>query len=290
MSGGTQHLGGRERQRQGQTKSRAVAATGLMASVAAGGIGVAAAQGATASGKIYACYSKATHVLSYAGRASCKKGSTLVSWNKSGPSGPRGSTGPQGAQGPQGATGAQGAAGAQGAPGAQGPQGAQGAQGATGAGPGFEHFNTSHSGTPIAGSGTVVASFAPSGYFIVNANAVVAGVGNYSCSVRDFSTRSSSVFSNTPRAKNYQAGTGRTTEVEETGGILNDPGSVIQEVCYQAASTDVLRNATITAVRVTSVSRLAGKLATKAGPQNRFRSASKQSGSTGLTGKDFGTR
>jgi Collagen triple helix repeat (20 copies) len=263
-----------------------------MASVAAGGIGAAAAQGATASGKIYACYSKTTHVLSYSGRASCKKGSTLVSWNKSGPAGPRGSTGPQGAQGPQGAAGAQGAVGAQGAAGAQGaqgPQGAQGAQGATGAGPGFEHFNTSHSGAPIAASGTVVASFAPSGRFIVNANAVVGGVGNYSCSVRDMSSHGSS-FSNTPRARNYQAGTGRTTEVEETGAILNFPGSVIQEVCYQAASTDALRNATITAVQVTSITKLAGKQATKATPQNRFGSASKQSGSTGLTGKDFGTR
>jgi hypothetical protein len=99
-----------------------------------------------------------------------------------------------------------------------------------------------------------------------------------------------SSFSNTPRAKNYQAGTGRTTEVAETGGILNDPGSVIQEVCYQHASTDILENATITAVQVTSLTRLAGKQATKATPQNRFGNASKQSGSTSGTGRDFGTR
>lgn len=87
---------------------------------------------------------------------------------------------------------------------------------------------------------------------------------------------------------------GRTTEVQETGEILNFPGSTIQEVCYKTASTaadtDILKNAAITAVQVTSITKLDGKLATTAGPQNRFGKAPKQSGSTGGMGRDFGTR
>jgi hypothetical protein len=53
--------------------------------------------------------------------ASCSKGQAAVTWNQTGPQGPKGDTGATGPQGPRGDTGA------------TGPQGAQGPKGDTGA-------------------------------------------------------------------------------------------------------------------------------------------------------------
>jgi hypothetical protein len=73
-----------------------------------------------ASGVIHACYStqsiRGQHSVTLAD-GTCPTGTTLITWNQTGPPGPAGATGPAGPQGPQGATGAQGAQGIQGAPG-----------------------------------------------------------------------------------------------------------------------------------------------------------------------------
>jgi hypothetical protein len=61
------------------------------------------------SGKIYACYSKSTHVMHYSKKAHCSSGK-LLSWNKMGPQGAQGAKGHQGPQGPQGAQGPAGVA------------------------------------------------------------------------------------------------------------------------------------------------------------------------------------
>jgi hypothetical protein len=60
--------------------------------------GLAAAPAQAHSGKIYACYSKSTHVMKYSKKAHCSSGKSL-SWNKMGPQGAQGA---RGAQGPAG--------------------------------------------------------------------------------------------------------------------------------------------------------------------------------------------
>jgi Collagen triple helix repeat (20 copies) len=92
------------------------------------------------SGVIHGCWTNAalngTHVfvLQDAG-TTCPKGTTAISWNQQGPTGPTGPAGPVGLAGPigppgpKGDTGAPGPAGAVGSVGAQGPAGLQGVQG-----------------------------------------------------------------------------------------------------------------------------------------------------------------
>jgi hypothetical protein len=118
------------------------ARTGLLA---IGGAIVLAVGGGTAyaaiaggpvdsSGVVHGCYTNralnGSHVfvLQDAG-TTCPKGTTAISWNQAGATGPAGPAGPIG---PAGATGATGLTGATGAAGPQGPTGLTGATGAAG--------------------------------------------------------------------------------------------------------------------------------------------------------------
>jgi hypothetical protein len=129
----------------------AFVATGLLATAVASVGGPSAGSSgvsASATARIYACYSDKTSELTYLDEAkstTCPTGETRISWSAQGPQGANGAegrTGAQGAQGATGTTGARGRPGSQGAPGAQGnrggqgtagPQGAAGAQGPQGA-------------------------------------------------------------------------------------------------------------------------------------------------------------
>lgn len=95
---------------------------------------------------ITACYSphaaKLWPLMLLTSGTECPKGLSPLSWNATGPTGPRGATGPAGPRGatgptgpvgPTGATGATGATGLMGATGPTGPIGATGPTGATGA-------------------------------------------------------------------------------------------------------------------------------------------------------------
>jgi hypothetical protein len=91
----------RDRGSAARAKQHALAATGLIATAAAGGLAaVSAAEAQAASGAVHACYSKSTHVLKFSKKASCPKGSKLVTWNKQGPQGAPGAPGAQGPAGP----------------------------------------------------------------------------------------------------------------------------------------------------------------------------------------------
>jgi hypothetical protein len=128
----------------------------------------------------------------------------------------------------------------------------------------------------LAAGGTVVATLAAPavGEFIADANAVVGGTGNYSCSLIDVSSSGRSA-SATPRARNYQINAARTTEVTETGGFNNLPGSTIEEICYNAAAskTETLVNAAMAAVQVTSIHTASPRGQSKSGLTNKFRNA-----------------
>jgi hypothetical protein len=252
-------------------KHRALAATGLMASVATGGLAVGAvtaaeAQGATSGGKIFACYSKSTGALAYSKTHSCKSGHKLISWNKVGPQGARGAQGAQGApgsgagpQGPQGATGAQGP---QGATGAQGPQGATGAQGATGPNgivAGYYHYTAL--GTPATlgtTSPTVVAQVDPGvpGHYDVNGVVTVLNSGGATeCWLREASF-SGVHSSNAPTFETVQ---NAYLPVANTGMMFGSFSGSIQEVCKNYAThsgapvgTNYYDGADLTAVNVST--------------------------------------
>src|SRR5262249_6236896 len=69
---------------------RALATTGVAASIAASAFGVGTAQAATIS----ACYNNtAPHTLQYLPSGSCPAQTTKVSWNQTGPQGPQGAKG-----------------------------------------------------------------------------------------------------------------------------------------------------------------------------------------------------
>jgi collagen triple helix repeat protein len=88
----------------------------------------------SSSGPLYACVTKTFHTLNLTGRsATCPRGESKVSWNRTGPRGRPGAAGAKGKTGPKGPAGATGATGKGGPAGATGPAGAVGAQGQPGA-------------------------------------------------------------------------------------------------------------------------------------------------------------
>ncbi len=104
-----------------------LAALGVVAGGTAAGATIAAGP-VDGSGVIHGCSStqalSGSHlfVLQDVG-TTCPKGTTAISWNQAGPTGPTGATGPAGIQGPTGLTGAQGPSGLPGAAGAAGAPG-----------------------------------------------------------------------------------------------------------------------------------------------------------------------
>lgn len=106
------------------------------AALAVGAAGYAAIP--DSAGVIHGCYQKNVgnlRVIDPTSGDRCRRPEIAVSWNHTGPRGPRGATGdtgPQGPKGDKGDTGAQGPQGAKGDTGAQGPKGDKGDPGAAG--------------------------------------------------------------------------------------------------------------------------------------------------------------
>jgi hypothetical protein len=216
-------------------QQRALAATGLVATAAAAGLGVAAvtaAEAQAASGVVHACYNKSTHALKYSKKASCPNGSKLVTWNKQGRPG---------------------------APGAQGAQGPQGAQGATGAGAGYAdtkvRFPLSGPGLSISDSSSPVASFTPTsaGDFAVNAFADLATSGAAWCWVHGGTGSGNST------GTGFTDQESRLVNVTTTGIVFASPGAPIVEECFGGSHTSIYSTA-VTGVRLTAGhTTLAGK-------------------------------
>ena len=234
-------------------KSRALKATGLMASVATGAFGVAAVAAADAqAGTIHACYKKSNHQLSYSKSGSCKHGSKLISWNSAGP------------QGAQGATGAQGAQGATGGAGSQGAQGAQGAAGQNGTGPGYYHYTSLGLGSPIGTTPTVVAAMSPlvGGVYDVNGATTVinSGGAHTECWLRNVNS-SGSPSASTPQI--FETLQNDWIPIANTGMVAGsfDRSVQIQDVCENYAGTGTARydGAELTGSQVTTATRLSRK-------------------------------
>jgi len=117
------------RQRRSRRGILTAVAAGLAVLVVGGGVALATIPGS--GGAISGCYSKKDGTLRVidASSATCKTGEAALTWNQTGPQGPKGDPGPQGPkgdqgpQGPQGPKGDMGPIGLQGVPGPQGPQG-----------------------------------------------------------------------------------------------------------------------------------------------------------------------
>src|SRR6202050_4927690 len=124
------------------------------------------------SGVIYGCYTNAAVNGSHAivvqdAGTTCPKGTTAISWNQTGPTGPAGAKGATGAAGPAGATGPAGAVGPTGpagSPGSPGPQGNPGPTGSPGpAGPVGADGATGPAGPAGPAGGSVTVGLEPSG-------------------------------------------------------------------------------------------------------------------------------
>jgi len=114
----------------GRTGARRLGVLGALGTAAALAVttagGVALASDAGSPATINACYkpSSAPSTLKrIASTATCPTGYTSLTWNQTGPQGPKGQTGQQGPQGTPGQQGPQGVPGQQGATGPQGPPG-----------------------------------------------------------------------------------------------------------------------------------------------------------------------
>lgn len=130
---------------------RLVVALSVVALISGGAIAVNAATTSSPT-TYYACLKGGTLRNVGLKRSTCSSGSTLISWNATGPRGRTGTTGPTGLSGPAGATGATGPAGVSSAPGGVGAVGATGATGADGAtGATGAVGATGPAGTPGAG-------------------------------------------------------------------------------------------------------------------------------------------
>lgn len=127
------------RARFGRAAARRLVRAGLAASLLSLALGTNAfASVPDAGGVIHGCYLKTIGVLRAVDTDKgqrCLQSETALTWNQTGPTGPKGDPGPTGPQGAKGDTGAAGAVGPQGAPGptgAAGPAGQAGPQGPKG--------------------------------------------------------------------------------------------------------------------------------------------------------------
>jgi len=91
-------------------------------SVTGGAFAAISARTADAGGVIHGCYLKSNGALRVTG-SSCAKGEKTLTWNRQGPSGPKGDTGSQGQPGAKGDPGPAGLPGPKGDVGPQGPAG-----------------------------------------------------------------------------------------------------------------------------------------------------------------------
>ncbi len=139
----------------------------------------------SSGGVIHGCYQKSDGKLRVVNDPStCRDAELPISWNQTGPQGPKGdtgATGPQGHTGPQGLpgqkgdTGATGPQGPQGDPGPQGLQGAAGPPGPAGAAHAFEfYFRPSRDILPIRSAAVTAGHLTlPAGTFMVSARVLV---------------------------------------------------------------------------------------------------------------------
>jgi hypothetical protein len=117
-------------------------------------------------GVIHSCYDTVNGKVSIldSATATCDKHTTALSWNQTGPQGPRGFTGSQGV------TGQTGSQGPQGLQGTQGPQGAKGDTGIAGAAGASDLYIAREGGSVLASSGVQVLSLSvPAGSYAVTA-------------------------------------------------------------------------------------------------------------------------
>lgn len=111
------------------TRRRALMAAATVGSIGLAG-GVAYAAIPDADGVIHACYNTTNGALRVVEPdIACKQGEQPLTWNHTGPQGPKGDPGPQGDQGPKGDSGVQGDQGPRGDPGEPGLPGAPGSKG-----------------------------------------------------------------------------------------------------------------------------------------------------------------
>jgi hypothetical protein len=135
-----------------------------------GNVILAAVMGSPVSsaGVISACYGpdvSGTHAVALEDTGgTCPKGTTLITWNQTGPQGP---AGPAGAKGATGATGPAGATGAQGPQGPAGPAGPQGTAGTNGT-----------NGTSLSVSPATLSGCGNGGIQVTDGNADVGNVCN----------------------------------------------------------------------------------------------------------------
>lgn len=278
-------MGGDQRVRSTRVKvprGRRIAMTGLAAVVASG---VAAAP-AAASGKVHACYSKKTDVLTYSKSGKCGKGEKALSWAQSGP---KGKTGGRGASGAPGAKGAQGPRGVQGAPGTPGAQGARGPAGTSAAAlyAASDGSLQSIPVTSVAHAGVVVDAFpvTTKGYYLVHTADTLSASGSGShrsmaCLAEDGLGHDQPMFAQ-PTAGHWFG------DIDTTGVIAALAGSMISDVCYArstpaspgalgtahdvATAMDAVRGSTLNGEDVAKARRVAHRFsfADVAGPGQR---------------------
>jgi hypothetical protein len=250
------------------TKERAVVATGVVASVAAGAGAVASGAQGASDPKIFACVANSSpHTLTLApSNHKCPPGTTLLSWSalgRQGRRGPQGSNGPQGSQGPQGPQGAAGGGGGGGA-GSQGPQGPQGARGPAGPAIGFNDASSVASTHNLASSALsagdsdtrILASITPGfagGAFAVDAMATIEGHSNFSCWVQVVSSAKSNPHARTVAARDFTGNTNWHT-LAVNGIVQQLRAGKLLEVCdVQNKFPDVHFNAAaLTAIYLNS--------------------------------------
>ena len=175
---------------------------------------------------ISGCYNKGGGFLKIVkGPGQCKPGETVISWNRIGPKGAKGSKGEKGApgpRGPKGEAGVRGPQGLKGEPGIQGETGPQGIQGETG--PSNAYADLGEGATAVGGSPTTIASVdLPAGSYVLQAT-IFANSQNTVCGVR----LPSGTFESRGQASTVSNG----GEIVMLGAQTLNNGGTVELVCF----------------------------------------------------------
>ncbi len=215
IRGSSRHVGGAAKPAIGSRRGK-LAAAGV-AAVAATGVAAASAQ--ASGGRLYACYSKSSHVMRYSKGSRCARGSKSLSWS---------TAGPQGAQGPEG------------------PQGAQGAQGPAGETAAFaaENSNLSLVESSNGSYGRVVADYAPSqaGLYVVNAANTLENEGGTSTSPNFagcWVSVASSSSNDTPPQFVTMTAKSQILPVGVTGAVFASASHPVKDICLAGEAAHV---------------------------------------------------
>jgi hypothetical protein len=218
----------------------------------------------------YGCVNNSTGDIRIVSKSTvCKSTEHKISWDQTGPQGPKGPQGPTGPKGPQGAQGPQGPKGPQGAQGPQGPQGATGPQGPEGptgpqgptgptgpqgppgisAGNFASNINFSYLGAPV-----VVAQTNPvlGGQYYVDATAVLY-IDSADYSAYCYVTTGDNGFNDDGLlAGSTAVGTIQTAAIADSWTVA--AGDVVQLVCASANNdaNSIAESASLTATLINS--------------------------------------